>query len=102
MRIEFPPARRLAACLLVTLCAAGCESETPPGTARQAVEVSALPVGVRQAAEKALPGVALGEAWKNVDVESKALHSYEVRGRAGNGKIREVRVATDGKILEVE
>jgi hypothetical protein len=31
------------------------------------------------------------------------LHSYEIRGkRASDGKIREVRVGTDGKILEKE
>ena len=44
----------------------------------------------------------LVRAWKNLDRETKALHSYEVRGRAANGKVREVRVSTDGKVLEME
>ena len=41
------------------------------------------------------------EAWKNLD-RAGAIQSYEVRGRTDNGKIREARVALDGKILETE
>lgn len=54
------------------------------------------------AAKKALPDVKFEDAWKNIDVKTRDLHSYEIRGRNPRGKIREVRVGTDGKILEME
>ena len=60
------------------------------------------PEPVREAARKAIPGVKLDEAWKNLDREGK-LHSYEIRGRnPADGKIREVRVSLTGEILETE
>ena len=61
-----------------------------------------VPALVRDAARKAIPGVNLNEAWKNLDREGK-LHSYEIRGKtAADGKIREVRVSLTGEILEME
>ena len=51
------------------------------------------------AAKKALPEIKFEEAWQNLDRDGK-LTSYEVRGRASSGKIREVRVSTSGEILE--
>ena len=60
-----------------------------------------MPEPVREAARKAVPGVKLDEAWKNLDREGK-LHSYEIRGRnPADGKIREVRVSLTGEILEI-
>jgi hypothetical protein len=53
------------------------------------------------AARQALPGVEFADAWKNMDKDS-TLHSYEIRGRTKNGKIREVRVSPSGEILEME
>lgn len=104
MAIDRSTARiRLAASILsVALLSAGCGDELPPGTIRSPLEVGALPENVRDAAKKALPNVTLMDAWKNLDSKTKALHSYEVRGRAGDGKIREVRVSTSGEILEME
>jgi len=81
----------------------GCgERDEPRGLTKQAVAFSDVPEALRKAAQKAVPGVELSEAWKNLDGTGK-LHSYEIRGRnASDGKIREVRVATDGRILETE
>ena len=69
---------------------------------KQAVKFDEVPEPVRDAAKKAIPGVDLNEAWKNLDRKGK-LHSYEIRGKnAANGKIREVRVSLTGEILEME
>lgn len=80
----------------------GCETDLPSNTVRQPLELKELPEKVRGAAEKALPGVTMNDAWKNVDQKTRALHSYEIRGRAENGKVREVRVSESGEILEME
>lgn len=54
------------------------------------------------AATKAIPGVKLDEAWKNIALGGK-LHSYEIRGKnPADGKTREVRVSLTGEILEQE
>jgi len=82
--------------------AAGCgEREEEEQFARRTITVKEVPASVMDSAGKELPGVDFTEAWKNVEADG-ALHSYEIRGRNANGKIREVRVAADGKILEIE
>jgi hypothetical protein len=92
---------------VVVSCAAaalgGCgEMDEPRGLTKQVVAFDDVPESVRDAARKAVPGVKLGEAWKNLDREGK-LHSYEIRGRnPADGKIREVRVSLTGEILESE
>jgi hypothetical protein len=73
-----------------------------PGLTKQAVAIDDVPDPVRRAAKKAVPGVNLNEAWKNLDGDGK-LHSYEIRGQnRSDGKIREVRVSLTGDILEME
>jgi hypothetical protein len=81
----------------------GCgDGDEPRGLTKQAIAISDVPEGLRKAAQKEVPDVELNEAWKNLDGTGK-LHSYEIRGkRARDGKIREVRIATDGQILERE
>ena len=104
-----PSARRSRRLLiaLVASCAAavfgGCgEHDEPPGLTKQTIAFDDVPATVRDAARKAVPGVKLDEAWKNLDREGK-LHSYEVRGRnPADGKIREVRVSLSGEVLETE
>jgi len=82
--------------------AGGCgEHEEKDEFARRTITVKEVPASVMEAAGKALPDVDFTEAWKNVEAD-EALHSYEIRGRNAKGKIREVRVAPDGKILEME
>jgi hypothetical protein len=81
---------------------AGCgEHENEDEFARRTITVKEVPANVIESAGKQLPGVDFTEAWKNVEADG-ALHSYEIRGRNAAGKIREVRVAADGKILEIE
>lgn len=98
-------ARHSAQIALMLICSslglfAGCDSETR-GLARRPVEISDVPDDVMAAAKKKLPDVEFADGWKNLDKAGK-LHSYEIRGRNKNGKIREVRVSPTGEILEVE
>ena len=81
----------------------GCgDHDEPPEMIKQAVKFDEVPENVRTAASKAIPGVKLNEAWKNLERGGK-LHSYEIRGKnAADGKTREVRVSLTGEILEME
>jgi hypothetical protein len=91
----------VVACAVAALGGCG-EHDEPPGLTKQAVAFDEVPGPVRDAARKAVPGVKLDEAWKNLDRERK-LHSYEIRGKnPADGKIREVRVSLTGEILETE
>lgn len=90
------------AAVALALVVAGCgEREAEEQFARRTIAVKDVPAAVMEGASKELPGVDFAEAWKNVEADG-ALHSYEIRGRNKDGKIREVRVAADGKILEIE
>src|SRR4051794_21851502 len=102
-RLGFRVARLAPLFTSFAILLAGCgERDAPPDTARQVVGVAEVPAGVLAAARKALPGVKFEDAWKNVDVKSRSLHSYEVRGRDARGKVREVRVSPEGAVLETE
>jgi len=81
----------------------GCgDHDELPELTKQAVKFDDVPENVRAAANKAIPGVKLNEAWKNLASGGK-LHSYEIRGKnAADGKTREVRVSLTGEILEME
>jgi hypothetical protein len=101
-------ARRVAAAfglavpLALLAAQAGCgEEKLPAGFSRKALEIKEVPDPVLKSAKKTIPGVEFKEAWSNLDKGGK-IHSYEIRGRASNGKIREVRVAPTGEILEME
>ena len=81
----------------------GCgDHDLPPEMTKQAVKIDEVPENVRTAASKAIPGVDLNEAWKNLERGGK-LHSYEIRGKnTADGKTREVRVSLTGEVLEME
>src|SRR5262249_20708631 len=97
--LQWLAASALAAALAL---AAGCEHEAPPDTFRRVVEIKDVPDDILKAAKKALPDVKFQDAFKNLRTADKSRHSYEVRGRNARGRIREVRVSTDGQILEME
>lgn len=87
---------------LSALFAPGChDADRPPGLSRRAVPIAEVPEAVVNAAKTTLPGIEFNEAWKNLDRDGK-LHSYEIRGRSSNGKVREARVSAEGKVLETE
>ncbi len=70
----------------------GCEKEPK---AEDAVPLDQVPPAAIKAAEKALPGVKFENAWKEGD-------SYEIRGKAQGGKLRDAKVTAEGKVLEVD
>lgn len=88
-------------CVLALHAGCGREDDDEPKLARRAAEMADLPQAVRDAAQKALPDVKFTDVWRNVDADGN-LHSYEIRGKAPAGKIREARVDPNGKILEME
>jgi hypothetical protein len=94
----------VASAFLAFLCVfpVGCgEREEYEGRSRRVVAVKELPEVVLKSAKASLPGIEFQDAWSNHG-PTGALESYEVRGRASNGKIREVRVSREGKVLEME
>ena len=96
--------RHLLACVIFSLSlVSGCgeREEDEEQFSRRTITVKDVPAAVMEASAKELPGVNFTEAWKNVEADG-TLHSYEIRGRNAKGKIREVRIAADGKILEIE
>jgi hypothetical protein len=90
-----------APALAAALLGAGCGERDEPPFGRHKVELQAVPEPVMKAAHKELPQITFEDAWENLDPARKVV-SYEIRGRAKNGKIREVRVSTTGKVLELE
>ena len=93
--------RTLPAIGVLLVLIAGCGEIENLTLARRTMKIEDVPQSVRDAAQKALPDVEFKDAWKNVDRKGK-LHSYEIRGRTENGKIREARVSPTGEILEME
>ena len=105
-RVDFPRLSRIFRRMAVVAAIFGFQGcgdhDAPPDTTKQAVKFDDVPENVRTAASKAIPGVKLDEAWKNL-ADGGKLHSYEIRGKnAANGKTREVRVSPEGEILEME
>jgi hypothetical protein len=94
---------RISGLILSLALAVGCgDADAPAGLRKKVVELKTIPAAATDAATKTLPGVTLKDAWENVDAEGK-FHSYEIRGEdPKTGKIREVRVSREGKVLEVE
>ena len=92
-----------AAAVLLALLPISCggRAEESSRMARRTMTVESIPDAPRAAAKKALPGVDFEDAWANVD-NGGQIHSYELRGRTGNGRIREVRVSLAGEVLEME
>ncbi len=81
--------------LLALLLLAGCGgcSETPKG---ENVPLDQVPEPVMKVAKEKLPGVTFEQAWKTPD------GNYEVRGKAKNGKVRDIQIKPDGTIVEVD
>ncbi len=83
--------KAIIAAILIFVCT-GCEREPK---AEDAVPLDQVPKSAMNAAEKALPGVKFENAWKDGD-------SYEIRGKAKGGKLKDAKVTADGKVLEVD
>ncbi len=90
----------VASCCLLT-AGLGCSEEEPRQRNTPDIALSEVPPNVMEQAKKSLPDVEFEEAWKVLDAEGH-MEGYEVRGKNKVGKIREVRVSPEGKVLEME
>jgi hypothetical protein len=63
---------------------------------REVIPVAEVPANVMDVAKKELPGVTFDKAWKKKD------GSFEVSGKDKKGKVREIDVAADGTVIEIE
>lgn len=81
----------------VMLAACGCGERTHE--AEDAVPLEQVPGPAMQAAQKELPGVNFDAAWKEAEGGQVA---YEIRGKTKQGKVRDVKVSAEGKVLEVD
>jgi hypothetical protein len=59
------------------------------------VPIDKVPETVMKTAQEKLPDVKFETAWKEGE-------AYEVRGKSKDGKVRDVRVSPEGKVLEVD
>lgn len=79
----------------------GCGLREPQRLPRKVVPIAEVPEALMAVAKKEFPDVIFDTAWQNL-VGNGEVDSYEIRGKQPNGKIREVRVALDGRVLEKE
>jgi hypothetical protein len=86
--------QRILAVLL--LFASGCGDEVDRA---EPMPLDKLPAGSLETASKALPGVKFDRARK---AKFQGQDAYEIIGKDQRGKIREVEVSTEGKVLEIE
>jgi hypothetical protein len=87
--------RLLAVCLcLATGCA---KHEKPPQP--ELLSLEQVPDEVMKAAREKLPDVRFDSAWK---AHEHGQQVYEVRGKTSAGKVFEVEVTPDGKVIGVE
>ncbi len=84
----------LCAVVLGLPVVAGCGG-TPP-EAKTTLDLKDVPPEIMKVAKEKLPDVTFDTAWK------KANGSYEVRGKAKNGKVREIDIRPDGSVEEIE
>ena len=65
-------------------------------SSKTVIELKDVPPDIIAVAKKNLPDVTFESAWK------KANGSFEVRGKAKNGKVREIDIKPDGSVEEIE
>lgn len=83
----------IAACLVAShTVGCGNAKSSPPKT----MSIDEVPAAFMETARKELPGVDFKEVWVKAD------GTLEIRGKAKNGKVREVEIRPDGSVEEVE
>ena len=81
--------------MLLLLSVVGCGgcSDKPKG---ENVVLDQVPESVMKVAKEKLPGITFEQAWKTPN------GNFEVRGKAKNGKVRDIQVKPDGTVVEVD
>lgn len=89
----------MRATLLATLLATSALTLTGCGQSeagKTTIDLKDVPAEVMKVAKEKLPDVTFTTAWKKAD------GSYEVRGKAKNGKVREIDIKADGTVADIE
>ncbi len=60
------------------------------------IPVEDVPEPAMKTAKEKLPDVKFEQAWKKPD------GNYEIRGKDGKGKVREIELTAEGKVIEIE
>ena len=82
---------------MLVAVAAGCGTDAAPTAPHLTpLRLEDVPPELMVIARQELPGIEFDTAWR------KASGTYEIRGKAKNGKIREIDVRPDGTVEEVE
>jgi hypothetical protein len=84
---------RLALLLLLVALIVGCGHNGPEGVA---LPLEQVPQPLVDKAKGTLPGITFDHARKLPN------GNYEIRGKAKNGKVREVELTPAGEVVEVE
>jgi hypothetical protein len=95
-RIVRAAARCFTLCSVI--CLTACATYNERRTGERSIAIADLPANIRDAAEKAVPGIVLEEA--EVETEN-GVDVYEVEGSA-SGKEYEIEIDSSGKVLEIE
>lgn len=91
------PCAFVPAGVLLLAITAGCGGGPSDGASGiTTLRLEDVPPELMTIAREQLPGVEFDTAWR------KASGTYEIRGKAKNGKIREVDLRPDGTVEEVE
>ena len=79
--------------LILLLALSGCGEDHSQSAN---VPIEQVPVPVIKVAKEKLPGVNFEQAWTTRN------GNYEVRGKTKDGKVRDIQVAPNGAIIEVD
>lgn len=79
---------------MTLLASSGCSDAKTPS--KKTMRLDEVPAAFMETARKELPGVDFSEAWVKKD------GTLEIRGKAKNGKVREIDIRPDGTVEEVE
>ncbi|MBI1249830.1 hypothetical protein GC197_18545 [bacterium] len=81
---------------LLILLTSGCEEGLEQ---TEMVPIDNVPQSVMKVAQEKLPGVKFDSAW--TEKEGDKVY-YEVRGKTADGKTRDIKVSTEGVVVEVD
>ena len=85
--------RRRICGLVLLLVSAGCGEDHSQSAN---VPLEQVPEPVIKVAKEKLPGVTFEQAWKT------RKGNYEVRGKAKDGKVRDIQIAPSGEVIEID
>jgi hypothetical protein len=85
--------RPLIAAAVLALAVAGCGG--PKKVEKSPLKMDEVPPEIMKIAKEKLPDVTFTDAYKDDG-------NYELRGKDKKGKLREIDIAPDGKVVEID